>query len=101
MHKHQNNIYFKPTLIPVPGTNMQWFYFIGYGHILYYRKSSLFQMKRCNGYWAGQKSALRWSTAHRLTNKPNNELTFRSRIPLDEAQLLARHAYWTLFKLRQ
>lgn len=100
-HKHQKNIYFKPRLIPVPGTGMQWFYTLAYGYIIYYHKSSLIQMKRCNGYWAGEKSALRWCTAHRLLNGRTKKLTARSRIPEDTAELLARHSYWVIFKERQ
>ncbi len=101
MHKHQNNILYKPRLIPVPGTDLQWFYIIDYGHIIYYHKASLMQMKRCCGYWAGEKSALRWSTAHISITRPYQfaRLTIRSRIKVEDADTLQRHARWELYKM--
>lgn len=100
-HKHKNTIFFKPVLKPVKGTDMRWFYIIAYGHIIYYSKVNLRRMKECHGYWAGEKSALRWSTVHRLINKPNSRLVVRSRISVDTEYVLGRHAYWELFKMRQ
>lgn len=99
-HKHQNNIYFKPVLKPVKGSNMCWFFIMHYGHIIYYHKSSLRRMKECHGYWAGEKSALRWSTAHR-SFEPNSKMVFRSRVTFDTGYLLRGHAYWELFKMKQ